>query len=214
MPSQVAKAKSSWSGPYVGFEVGENYGAVNYFDTYNAKPAGLHNTSFNVGGLIGYNWQFNEFLVGVESDVNYSKFSTSSIIQHVQNDPPYDNIAKTSMDWFNTNRLRLGYLRNDLLFYVTGGIALADIKHTSEWLPNVDACGQSTQYTSCIRQTQVGYTFGGGLEFRLDQHWTIKSEYLRLSLPDITTTETRFGYIYTWNRNNVDIARLGLNFRF
>ncbi len=66
-------------------------------------------------------------------------------------------------------RGRLGYAADRFMPYVTGGLAVGDIKAS---LPGF-AGGSATN---------VGWTAGGGIEFAIAGHWTAKAEYLYVDL--------------------------------
>jgi opacity protein-like surface antigen len=63
--------------------------------------------SFMGGAQIGYNWQFGQFVVGVESDISATDFE--------------------GMNWLATVRGRLGYAWDRVMPYATAGLAIAEI---------------------------------------------------------------------------------------
>jgi len=93
----------SWMGPYIGGNIGYQWG-----DTTNnpTDPKGL------IGGVqAGYNWQFGQFVFGGETDFQFSNAD--------------DTFAswKFSNPWFGTFRVRGGYAMDNILLYATGGFA-------------------------------------------------------------------------------------------
>ncbi len=86
----------SWSGFYAGGHVGYAF----------AEEDG-----FVVGGQLGYNWQFNQFVVGAEADASWADLGES------------DSLASI--------RLRAGIPIDRLLVYGTGGVAFADFEDSS-----------------------------------------------------------------------------------
>jgi outer membrane immunogenic protein len=92
-----------WSGPYVGANIGYQFGSV----TNNpVDPSGV------VGGVqAGYNWQNGNFVFGLETDINLS--GADDVFA------PW----KFSNPWFGTLRARVGAAAGNVLFYGTGGIA-------------------------------------------------------------------------------------------
>ena len=98
----------SWAGPYLGGNLGYEWGTVQNNVT---KPSGL------VGGVQGgYNWQSGAFVFGVEGDLELTGAN--------------DTFApwKFSNPWFGTLRGRAGYAFNNILFYGTGGLAFGDLR--------------------------------------------------------------------------------------
>jgi outer membrane immunogenic protein len=93
----------SWMGPYVGGNLGYQWGALS---NSGANPSGLSG-----GGEAGFNWQAGQFVFGAETDLEFSGAS--------------DTFAnyKFSNPWFGTVRGRAGYALNNILFYGTLGLA-------------------------------------------------------------------------------------------
>ncbi len=97
----------SWAGPYLGGNLGYEWGSV---DNNPTKPSGL------AGGIQGgYNWQRGPWVFGVEGDLEATGAS--------------DTFApwKFSNPWFGTLRGRVGYALNNVLFYGTGGLAFGEL---------------------------------------------------------------------------------------
>jgi outer membrane immunogenic protein len=165
----------NWSGPYLGGQLGYQWGNA----TNNpARPSGI------AGGVRGgYNWQNGSFVFGAEADLNLSAAQ--------------DRFAgwKFSNPWFGTVRGRGGYAMNNVLLYVTGGLAYGggtvDFGFTSE------------------SQTHLGWTIGAGVEVGLTPNWSAKAEYLYVRLEDR-------GYVLTGVNNGFqsNVFRLGVNYRF
>ena len=66
-------------------------------------------------------------------------------------------------------RGRIGYSFDRVMPYVTGGLAVGDIRAATPGLAGGTA-------------TNAGWTLGGGIEFALPGNWTAKAEYLRVDL--------------------------------
>src|SRR5579872_3657057 len=141
-----------WTGFYLGVNGGGALG-TSAWDT-----AGSFNTSGGVvGGTVGYNYQINHFVVGVEGDVDWASISgktTSAVC------PPG---CRTSDSWLSTVRGRAGYAIDRFMPYVTGGAAFGNI--------NANTAGLTTT------STNAGWTVGAGLEFAFSPNWSAKAEY-------------------------------------
>ena len=98
----------SWAGPYIGGNLGWNWGGV---DNNPTKPSG-----FAGGAQAGYNFQTGPWVFGIEGDI--------------QGNGASDTFApwKFSNPWFGTVRGRAGYAFNNILFYGTGGLAFGELK--------------------------------------------------------------------------------------
>lgn len=100
----------SWMGPYLGFNVGYQWGNVTNSPT---SPSGF------AGGIQGgYNFQTGQFVFGGETDIQWSGAD--------------DTFAgwKFSNPWFGTFRARAGVAFNNILLYGTGGMAYGDIRNS------------------------------------------------------------------------------------
>jgi outer membrane immunogenic protein len=97
----------SWAGPYLGGNLGYEWGEVSNNPT---KPSG-----FAGGVQAGYNWQRGPWVFGVEGDIEATAAD--------------DTFApwKFSNPWFGTLRGRAGYAISNVLFYGTGGLAFGEL---------------------------------------------------------------------------------------
>ena len=94
----------SWSGPYLGGQLGYQWGNAT---NSPARPSGI------AGGVRGgYNWQTGSLVFGAEADLNISAAQ--------------DRFAnwKFSNPWFGTVRGRVGYAFSNVLVYGTLGLAV------------------------------------------------------------------------------------------
>ena len=98
----------SWAGPYLGGNLGWNWGSV---DNNPTRPSG-----FAGGAQAGYNWQTGPWVFGIEGDLQATGAS--------------DTFApwKFSNPWFGTVRGRAGYAFSNILFYGTAGLAFGELQ--------------------------------------------------------------------------------------
>lgn len=107
-PQPYVPAVYSWMGPYVGANVGYQWGETTKNPT---EPAGIF------GGLqLGYNFQTGQFVLGVETDIQLS--AADDVFA------PW----KFANPWFGTARARAGFALNNILVYGTGGLAYGAIR--------------------------------------------------------------------------------------
>ena len=140
--AQPAPAPYSWNGFYIGGNVGAVWGDLNNSLSianggYFAQPAvagvnsngsfGGSQGSFTGGGQIGWNYQTTNWVWGIETDFNWLDIEANRFgpFNYTTNGAPYNLNTSLSANWLATVRGRLGYAFNDILFYVTGGLALA-----------------------------------------------------------------------------------------
>ena len=226
----------TWTGFYLGGNAGYGWGnadtdfhplpnAVTFVNlaptTLNPDPNG-----FIGGGQIGYNWQWNKWLVlGAEADFQGSDMEGSKtrgpIIQNDGDVWPFDHSFITAHErtqWFGTVRGRIGFVPFcRLLVYGTGGLAYGNVDYSA----NTDF-GFSIgfeKYQTAFSKTNVGWTVGGGLEYAISHHWSVKAEYLYYDLGDESRTVNAnpplppFQVRYNWE-TTANIVRGGLNFKF
>lgn len=98
----------SWAGPYLGANLGYEWGSVS---NSGAKPSGV------AGGITGgYNWQSGPIVFGLETD-----------LQATGADDRFASY-KFSNPWFGTVRGRIGYAFNNVLLYGTAGLAYGSLQ--------------------------------------------------------------------------------------
>ena len=75
------------------------------------------------GGTLGYNWQIGSFVYGVEGDIGWSGLKSSTACGLFT--------CETKNQFLGTLRGRAGYAFDNLMPYMTAGLAVGDIKATS-----------------------------------------------------------------------------------
>jgi outer membrane immunogenic protein len=203
----------AWTGLYVGLNAGYSWGKATadvdvttsertrvfrafgqpgqtlVSDVTVAGPSGSGSRSGDVngwlgGGHIGYNWQSQRWVYGVETDIQWTG-QDGDITACLGPD-----CAKASyqLDWFGTLRGRVGYLLEPRsLIYLTGGLAYghlsADFSASGPSIPDVSVSDSATR---------AGWVVGGGFEWAFDRTWSLRAEYLYL---DLGTMRTKLGSI-------------------
>lgn len=184
----------NWTGFYVGINGGGGWGGSQWSSA--AGTSGIYDVSGGVvGGTVGYNWQYNQFVFGLESDLDWSSIRGSG------GGPGCPaGSCETRNDWLGTVRGRIGYAFNRFMPYVTGGLAVGDIKAEPAGL------GSTTQ-------TNAGWTVGGGLEVAVTGPWTAKIEYLYADLGKGSCDVSVCG-VATDVDLHTSLVRAGINYRF
>ncbi|MBX6328229.1 MAG: porin family protein [Pseudolabrys sp.] len=184
----------SWTGFYVGINGGGAWGRSDY-------SAGV-SPSFDVsgglvGGTLGYNWQTGPVVFGLEGDIDWAHISGSTTCL-----PAGLGVASTCdarNDWLGTVRGRLGYAFDRVMPYVTGGLAVGNIKTSIAGLGSRD-------------ETNAGWTLGGGVEVNITGPWSAKVEYLYVDLGRADNPDTPFSG--SDSKFQTNIVRAGLNYHF
>jgi outer membrane immunogenic protein len=103
----AAITPSNWAGPYLGGNVGYEWGRISNNGT---KPSGF------AGGMqAGYNWQTGQFVAGAETDIQAS--GASGTVTPWQFSNP----------WFGTVRGRAGIAFGNVLAFGTAGLAYGEV---------------------------------------------------------------------------------------
>ena len=246
MPAAPAPMMSDWTGWYAGGNLG---GAIGNAGTSNvgSNVGGSHTAAvdgaFNaansnpfkvssgvIGGQLGYNYEYQDFVFGLESNFDYMPQTASSTLSaydsSVTGIGPVNFVGTNtvSTNWYDTVRGRVGYSFDDdtVLVYATGGLALADLTYTS--VTNSDSVGSTTNTGlggTSLGQTMIGWTAGGGLEWRFVANWSVDGQYLYnhfgtasqtyVSAAPLTANQSTF----TQNARLTDnIVTAGINYHF
>jgi outer membrane immunogenic protein len=249
-----AQQRTNWTGFYVGMNAGYAWGrsdAVTSFPCPAPAPGFGLNLCFNAaipptiasagtgslagdgftGGVqLGYNWQSNQLVLGVEAD--FGAFALDLSRQVRANYPAFVLFATAAdsytlrssldTDWLLTVRGRVGMAFSDVMVYATGGLAVTNLKASHSFI-DTDVFGPSAG-TWSGSSTRLGLALGGGFEWALGRNWSVKAEYLHLNFGSVTAsgviTHPGFGggsyaeAISTKVDLTAHIARAGVNFRF
>jgi outer membrane immunogenic protein len=226
---QVAPApvpECNWTGFYIGLNIGGQWGHSEDKDhDYNVgpppfqdfdKPWGYDESGVVAGGQVGYNFQWNWLVLGVEAEGGYMDLNGRG---DEPGSPGDDTVGKSDSDFFTTIRGRLGVAFGHWLFYGTGGGIGVNYETTVIDDCNVFPCGASL-IDAHKQEFDWGWTAGGGIEYMLNCHWTIRAEYLRYELDkqDFSGTEfirgTAFGDHDFKANTEGNIIRGALNYKF
>jgi outer membrane immunogenic protein len=181
----------NWTGFYLGINGGGGWG-----DSHWQGVGHFGMSGGQVGGTAGYNWQLGQAVVGLEGDVDYNHLQGTTV------SPLCPGVScSTSDSWLSTVRGRVGYAFDRVMPYVTGGLAVGDIRATTPGFPGAT-------------DTNAGWTVGGGVEFALPGNWSAKAEYLHVDLGD-TSCGTACGGTPSENVSlHENLFRAGLNYHF
>lgn len=222
----AASAPVFWGGWYVGLNAGAVWGdesvswtalsgpghgfnAAGASDIINSSPGNVRTVGFTGGGQAGYNFQFQSVVAGVEADLQYTGVDgTRAFLSNVFLDPYAQSVRS---DWLSTVRGRLGVAAAAGLFYVTGGLAIAQVDLTDNFL-GLHGIGPINSSVSDVR---AGWTAGGGAEWAVAPRWSIKVEYLHVDLgseTDVGASAINLAAITHMHSLTENIARLGVNY--
>jgi outer membrane immunogenic protein len=202
----------TWTGCYVGLNIGENYGRskTEYgSNTLGIAPGTQATSDIKLSGLIGgaqvgCNYQVGAWLFGLEGDFD----ATNKDGQEIETLFPAFRIQVTET-WLATARARLGYTVTDKwLWYVTGGGAWTSMR-VNNFVPGSILTAQE-------KHTVSGWTVGVGTEYAVGYGWSIKSELLYVDFgtstffnPNTPVADSEYRV-----KTRDYIWRVGMNYKF
>ncbi len=189
----------NWSGFYLGGIVGYSWGRSSNSETISRLNTGVGlATATNTndvngvigGGQFGYNWQFSNWLFGLETDIQGSGERGSSFFTCAGCANGGTDITSTltqKLDWFGTARARAGILATPtLLLYGTGGFAYGQVATGGSVTGTGLAGTPLTVAFPGTSSTRSGWTAGAGIEGRIIGNWTARLEYLYMDLGTVS----------------------------
>jgi len=165
----------TWTGIYIGGQVGYAWGTqranvllpggTTIFNSYSAEGV--------IGGAhVGYNYQVNQWVLGIEGSVDGTSISKTfipgTVFPAALGFPAgFGATYTTSAPIEGSIRGRLGVAWDRVLLYATGGAAFAGVQAT-----------YSSPFASVTQSsTRVGWTVGGGVEYAVTNNWSVYAEY-------------------------------------
>ena len=214
-PAPMVAAIYDWSGVYIGANGG--YGTSrNCYTTVAvlgvaAAPVseGCHDaTGGTAGGQLGYRWQANSWVFGLEAQGNWADLRGSN--------PSLSAIGatnRTRLDAFGLFTGQMGYAWNNALLYVKGGAAITDNRFNGI----LTATGTTID---SVTSTRWGGTAGAGLEYGFTPNWSAGVEYDHLFMGNQNSSFTSVFPVAGVNtrtdriRQDVDLFTVRLNYRW
>ncbi len=182
----------SWTGFYAGVEGGYDFLNTNYSGFgHNNLDAGL------IGGVVGYNYQINQFVVGLEGNAGGVLGSSRNLFVPGAN----GGTINTNSNYYADIRGRFGLAYDRALFYVAGGVAFGDV-NTKYYAPG-------GAFQASVNSDRTGWTLGGGMDYAITPNWIGRIEY---RYTDLGSNYDSFAA--TRIRNNSSAVLVGLMYKF
>jgi outer membrane immunogenic protein len=231
--AQLAAGIPQWAGTYIGITGGGGVGhqsqsggvlqlpgtgvttcgAGSFLETFASTTIceGTGDGSYNlsgglIGGAVGYNYQLDRWVLGVEADDSWASITGSGTCG--AGAVPLHACGGGIENWLATVRGRLGYDVGQLwpgvgdsMLYIAGGLAVGEVH------------GWDSLFGNSGSTTATGWTIGGGIETKLSPNWSVKLEYLHIDLGDpavFTAIPPNPEHVST----TADIVRLGISYYF
>lgn len=192
-------AASDWSGFYGGLTAGYGWGESRQDNTLGPTTGDYDIEGGLYGFVVGHSWQFDRTLFGIEADWTETDIDGTTFNTCVSN-------CFTEVDWLATFRARLGYDFGDFVPFVTGGVGVSrlDVGTRTPLVPG-QPLGDD--------DTNVGWVYGAGVDFRITGNWSGRVEYLNADLGETTyhiPSQSAAGKV----DGDVDIFRAALIYQF
>jgi len=200
--------------PLPGSGLGYCFGGANPFFANPCNSVGAQTaTGILGGGQIGYNFESaDKWVYGAELDFDFSGARQQTSALNNPNAFLGTWTAKTGIDDFGTARLRLGYDFNNIMPFVTGGLAYANVLDTFQ-----GGSGGAGGYTWSGTGWRAGYTVGGGVEVLLTRNISVKGEalYYNLGSENHVSVQPFSGSSFgVTDRMTGALGRIGINYLF
>jgi outer membrane immunogenic protein len=202
----------NWSGFYIGANGGwgqsrncwdfvDAAGVFLFAEGCNERSGGL------IGGQIGYRWQANQWVFGVEAQGDWADLSQTRVSLL---DPTLS--IRTKTDGIGLFTGQIGYAWSAALLYVKGGAAV-----TSNRFSILDNLNFGAELASAS-STRWGGVVGVGFEYGFAPNWSVGVEYDHLFMGDANNSFTSPAFVAGVINNrvsqDVDMVTLRFNYRF
>jgi len=204
----VVETANRWDGFYVGLFGGATSGAAAIDGTvYNDGPgtvlpgglADIANTladftfseaAGTYGVQAGYNVQLDGVVLGLQADLGRVGLSGSAAAEYITLSTSVFVTDSFETNWMLALKPRIGVLATDnLMLYATAGAALAKVTFNHDFAAYsgfllVDAYLEDFSET----QTRLGWVAGAGIEYALDDNWSVGAEYTYTDLGSMSVS--------------------------
>ena len=211
-PPPIVAPIYDWTGFYIGANGGwgDSHNCWNVVDPFgiDTRDACRGRSGGLFGGQIGYRWQANQWVFGLEAQGDWADLSS----RHVSLIDPLFS-TRTQTDGIGLFTGQIGYAWNASLLYFKGGAAVTSNRFSI--FENVFG----TELAS-LSTTRWGGTVGVGWEYGFAPNWSVGVEYDHLFMGDANTsfTNTNLTVVNPFLNNrisqDVDMVTVRINYRF
>ena len=207
-----------WTGFYIGGNGGGGFDhncwtVTNFLGPRAPFSEGCHDATGGVaGGQIGYRWETNGWVWGLEAQGDWADLTGSNVSLFI---PAWTNNSRTEAFGLFTGQI--GYAWNNVLWYVKGGGAVTEDKFRG----TVTTTGA---LFDAANQTRWGGTVGTGVEVGFAPNWSVAFEYDHLFMSNQGVGTTSAGVLAgipvgspfrtDTIRQDIDIVTARINYRF
>jgi outer membrane immunogenic protein len=205
----------SWTGFYLGGNIGGAWAERRVDDPFRGVSFSRSSDAvFMGGGQLGFNYQINTVVLGVEWDFdavgnNDNRVGSGIPILGV----PFA-VSRSGDRWLSTLAARLGYANDHWLFYAKLGVGEVGTRNLT--ITNLNT---GVSISGGNLHSRTGAMLGFGLEYAFTNNWTVKAEYDFIDLSSrsfVVPLGARFlvGDVFTSHSNDVQTFKVGFNYLF
>jgi outer membrane immunogenic protein len=207
----------SWTGFYVGANIGGAWAHNDWTDTrFLTNFNNNNNGVFIGGGQMGANYQIGNFVIGAEWDFDWAGNNnrTGVVI------PGVGNIVVTNNNrWITTMAARFGFAVDHWLIYGKAGGGWVGNDNLTVTNVTTGVSLTCSTFPNCGNTSNGGWVVGAGFEYAFTNNWTVKLEYDYLGLQNRTfvipvAAPLLAGDTLTSNNRNVQEVKVGVNYLF
>lgn len=215
-PPPVAVPIFTWTGFYLGGNLGAAWAQRSVTDIFGNTFTRTSDGRFIGGGQIGYNWQTGNFVLGVEGDIDgIASNNNRSAAVVIGGAGPFVVTANNS-SWVATLAARFGWAADHWLFYGKAGAG---------WVGNnngftVTNVTTGASFAGGNSNAVGGWLLGGGLEYAINNNWSVKGEYDYIGLghrnfavPVVVGGPVGVD-VFTSSSRNFQMVKFGFNYAF
>jgi outer membrane immunogenic protein len=207
----------SWTGFYLGGNLGAAWAHTRVNDTFTGLDFSRSSDAvFIGGGQIGYNWQINNFVLGIEWDADAVGSNDNNRVGNgilINGLGPFA-VRGSGDRWMSTLAARIGFANDHWLFYAKLGGGEVGVSNFTilNTATGVSVGGNTSR-------TRTGGMFGLGTEYAFTNNWTAKLEWDYIAINGrsfVVPVGAPFlvGDVFSTRSNSVQAFKVGFNYLF
>jgi outer membrane immunogenic protein len=216
-PPPISAPIFTWTGFYLGGNIGAGWTSTVIRESFfGAEWSRSSDARFIGGGQIGYNWQFNQFVLGIEGDIDAIANRSRSTVVTLPVLGTFAASSSSDANWVSTIAARFGFAVDRALFYGKAGYG---------WVGGTGSATITNVATGATLSVggdgnRGGWLVGGGIEYAIAHNWTLKGEYNYLATGRDRTFVVPVGApflvgdTFTSTGRNVSMVKFGFNYLF
>ncbi len=156
----------SWTGFYAGVHAGYSFGSTSFRVIEAGTPSATASPNGFVGGaLVGFNYQINQAVLGLEADVGFGSISGSA---NAGGAGGFSHGNRFREDWNGRIRARVGFAAGNFMPFIAAGYSFGNDKLTVV----------SGAAASSVSKSLSGWNIGAGVDFQIANNWVGRVEYI------------------------------------